>query len=306
MTNVMENLKEKAIALIEQGNTRLGSYRSVAAKCRISEATISQVRKGEYKAEGTDMYRKIIAALQIFDDNWVIVPNTNQKKQMKVIADCRNNAYFMCVSEKAGSGKTTAIKSYITKDEQGGSFFIACRKWGNRVFLMNLLRTLGINPESRYASNDDLLEQVIEFFAMRTEIKPILFIDQANSLKGSAFTNIIIHLYNELEGQISVMAFGTEQLQKEITKGVKYSKDGYDETESRFGRKYISLPGSNYNDVKAICEANGITAGDKIQEIFAECKPVKKVIEKRIVSVIEDHRRLKRIVTRELLKQGGR
>ena len=303
MSTNVENLKQKAAALIELSKTKLGSYASVAAKCRISEGAINQVRTLVYKAEGTDMYRKIISALDMFEDNWVIVETTNMRKINTVIADSRKKCMFMAVSEKAGSGKTTAIKTYANNDATHSSFFVRCRAWGNRAFLMQLLRTLGINPESRYASNDDLLEQVIEFFKMRTDSKPVLFIDQANSLRGNAFTNIVIHLFNELEGQMALVAFGTEALMKSIKKGVKYNKEGYDETDSRLGRRYISLPGSNLSDVTRICQANGIKDTAMITDIFEECKPIKKAEGKRIVSMVEDHRRLKRIVIRESLKQ---
>lgn len=305
MTNVQDSFKEKAIALIEQAKNKLGSYASVASRCKVSEGAISQIKTGTYKAEGNDMYRRIINTLQVFDDGWQIVQTSNLKKLHYVMTDCRNKSFFMAVSEKAGSGKTTAIKNYVVNDATNGSFYIKCRKWGNRVFLMNLLRTLGINPESRYSTNDDLLEQVIEFFQMRTDIKPVLFIDQANSLKPSAFTNIVIHLYNELEGQLGLLAFGTENLAKEIKKGVRYNKEGYDETDSRLGRKYITLPGSTLADTTKICQANGIKEQAMIQAIFNECMPIKKNEGGRVITVIEDHRRIRRIIERELLKQSA-
>jgi type II secretory pathway predicted ATPase ExeA len=302
MANVQDLLKEKAAKLIEAVKPKLGSYNAVAAKCQVSPAVINQVRNGTYDVEGNEMFHKIIAALEIFDEKWTVVSTTNMRKLFMVMNDARKKNWFMAVSEKAGSGKTTAIKSYISQDGSNASYFIKCRKWGNRAFLMALLRTLGINPESRYSSNDELLQQVIEFFEMRAGQDPILFIDQANSLKPGAFYNVIIHLFNEREGQMGLVAFGTENLQKEIKRGVKYAKDGADETDRRLGRKYITLPGSNYKDVTAICEANGIVGEDLIKEIWEECKPVKKNMENRILTVIEDHSRLRRIIERNLLK----
>lgn len=302
-TNVTENLKVKAATLIEISKQRLGSYAAVSNKCKISEATINQVRTGKYQAEGSDMYRKIIAALELFEDNWHIVETTNLKKLFMVINDSRKKSLFMAVSEKAGSGKTTAIKNYVNNDATNSSFYIRCRNWGNRTFLMQLLRQIGINPESKYSSNDDLLQQIIDFFKMRTDAQPILLIDQANSLRGNAFTNIVIHLFNELEGQMGMVAFGTEALGKMIKKGVKYNKEGYDETESRLGRRYITLPGSNFKDTEKICRANGINDEAMINSIFQECSPVKKNEGGRIITTIEDHRRLKRIILREILKQ---
>jgi predicted metal-dependent peptidase len=102
---------------------------------------------------------------------------------------------------------------------------------------------------------------------------------------------------------MGMVAFGTEALAKMIKKGVKYNKEGFDETDSRLGRRYITLPGSTMADVSKICKANGITDDDRIAAIFNECSPIKKSEGGRMVTVVEDHRRIKRIVLRELLKQ---
>jgi hypothetical protein len=60
MTNVQKN---EILQLIEDEKERLGSYRAVAGKCKLSEATISQLRKGSYAAEGSDVYETIALAL---------------------------------------------------------------------------------------------------------------------------------------------------------------------------------------------------------------------------------------------------
>jgi hypothetical protein len=301
-TNVKESLKEKVTSLIIAAEKSLGSFRAVATKCGVSPSAISQLVNGTYSVEGEEIYRRIIATLEIYNDGWVIAHTTNLKKMYVVMNDARKERLFLGVSEKAGAGKTTSIKQYVSEDKSNASYFIKCRSWGNKVFLTNLLRTLGINPDSRYSTNDDMLEQVIEFFKMKVEVFPILFIDQINSLRGSAVTNIIIHLYNELEGQMAVMAFGTENFEKEMKRGVKHNKQGFDETDSRFGRRYITLPGSTLADVTKICEANGIADKVLAEEIFKECNPIKKNTGGRIVTVVEDHRRVKRVIQRELIK----
>ena len=66
--------KNEILELVEDEKQRLGSYRAVANKCRISEATISQLRKGSYAAEGDDIYTTIALALGYSFDSgtWTI------------------------------------------------------------------------------------------------------------------------------------------------------------------------------------------------------------------------------------------
>ena len=134
---------------------------------------------------------------------------------------------------------------------------LKCREWAKREFIENLIQEIGMEVPKGYVSIDKLWQVVINRFIQTKKHKPTLILDQANSLKPSAL-KFLIHLYNELEDEMSVIIVGTENLEKEIKLGVRYNKDGYDEIDSRFGRNYIHLIGSTQNDVTKICEANGI------------------------------------------------
>ena len=92
---------------------------------------------------------------------------------------------------------------------------------------------------------------------------------------------------------------GTENLKKEIKNGVNRCIKGYDELDSRFGRTYMNLLGATEADVVAIATANGLPR-DRVEAVWKEAGPVQKLQGGRYISVVEDMRRLKRIVQKEV------
>lgn len=166
-----------------------------------------------------------------------------------------------------------------------------------------MCQKLGIDAGKGYVGVDKLGMKVIDFFAKRQSRKPLLIVDEADKLRPSAL-RWFITLYNELEDKMAVVIAGTENLEKTISKGVKYNKLGFDEISSRFGRKFINnLLGARKEDVELICRANGIDDKAMISKIFEECEPVNIVIQEQSIKVVEDLRRLKRVIKRELIQQ---
>jgi hypothetical protein len=134
---------------------------------------------------------------------------------------------------------------------------------------------------------------------------PLLIVDQANSLKPSALRSHI-YLFNECEDKLGLVIIGTENLEHEIKKGVRLNKPGYDEFDSRFGRTYIHLIGATLSDTRKICEVNGVTDRDVQKKIFEKCQPTKTMVgdddNQKTIYVVEDIRRIKRLVKSERLK----
>ena len=71
---------------------------------------------------------------------------------------------------------------------------------------------------------------------------------------------------------------------------------------SRFGRKFVHLPGCTEGDVARICQSNGINNVKQQKTIFEECEPTSTFINNQNIKVVHDIRRIRRIVERELMK----
>ncbi len=300
--------KFEVVQAINDEINRLGSGSQVAQKCGVSAATISQMRNENWKLIKISMWQKVASKLNVNFSEWQIATNvTNTKILQQVFSNAKKYQLFTPVSEKAGSGKSAGAIQFITEYSHEGSFYIQCREWAKREFLENLSQSLGITKPKGMVTIDKLGESVINFFEDRIHLAPLLAIDEADKLKPAAL-RFLITLYNRLEDKIGLVILGTENLEKEIKRGVKLQKKGFDEIDSRFGRNYIKLIGNTKADIKSICAMNGITDTATQSLIFKESNPIKKKVEHLnthpvFVTVVEDMRRVKRVIKRELIKR---
>ncbi|WP_027394202.1 ATP-binding protein [Aquimarina latercula] len=297
MTDVQ---KTEIVKTINAAITRFGSANKFAINCGVSAATLSQMRNCEWENISVGMWQKVAAKSGYSYSTWNIAETTNYKLVQKVLNEAKEECLFVPISYPAGSGKSAGLKAWI-RNNPSFNFYVECKEWGKRDFLKNLITQLGMELPRTYATLDMLTNIVINFFIERRDYKPTLILDQANSLSPTAL-KVIIHIFNALEDEMSLIICGTENLKKTIDAGVKYNKDGYDEISSRFGRKFIQLLGAHKKDVALICEANGVFDKKLHTAIFNECEPKQKKIGTQFIPVVEDMRRLKRIIKREQIK----
>ncbi|MCL2328950.1 MAG: ATP-binding protein [Bacteroidetes bacterium] len=297
--------KNAILELIDEEKERIGSYRAVAKKCGISETAISLLRKGTYGADTDEVMTKIGVALGYdFDCNsWKIADITNFRIITEVLHDAKSESMFMGIAHPAGSGKTATSDAFLNRNRRNACFKVNCKEWGGRQFLCEVAKEIGAEMPKGYNNINVMIACISETFKRISAQKPLLIIDQANSLKPSALRTFI-HIFNECEDILGVVILGTENLEYEIKRGVRLNRTGYDEFDSRFGRKYIHLIGATLGDTIKICEVNGITDADTQKRIFADCNPTRITLEdsEKTITVVADFRRIKRLVKAERLK----
>jgi DNA transposition AAA+ family ATPase len=304
---ITEKQKDDLLAHIEAEKARLGTYNKVAVKCGISEGAISQIRSGTYPAESESVWHKIAKALNysLHAEVWNIVNIDNTKTIVHYLQAAKTRSLAIGFSHKAGSSKTTSTRLYEQENSATGVFRLECMEWNRREFLIQLCRTLGISIERNHALSDqnEMVTEIAEFFNQRAAIKPLLILDEADKLKPAALRTLI-PLYNLCESRLGLAICGTDNLEKEMKTGVRHQLKGYDELSSRFGRRFIHLPGATEGDVSKICTANGIADKKVHKLIFEECETVRGFVENQEVKVTHDLRRVRRIIERKLLEMG--
>lgn len=297
---IMTDIQKNEIASLVMGEkTHLGSLSRVATKCGVSEATISHILNGKWETITDKMWTKIAHIVDWKPEGWQIVDTTNTKILHNVFTSAKRKSLFVAVSHRAGSGKTASSKAYASTTED--VFYLQCREWSRKDFLTKFCQIAGIDPGRGYFNADQIIEKIVTYFQQRASRKPLVIIDEADKLKPAALRSLI-PLYNECEGIVGLVILGTDNLEKEVKRGVKYDKKGYDELDSRFGRNFIHLVGATMTDVRKICQANGIDDRQLQHEIFSECEPSKEMVDGRLLSVVSDLRRVKRAVMREQLR----
>jgi AAA domain len=299
MTSLSQEQKHQIISLIEIEKQARGTYDAVATFCGVSPTAINLMKANKYETKGDDAWLQVGTRLGLFKD-WLTYETQDCRSIAKVLSDSRTNSTFMRIVDNGGIGKTTGLKHYQAKNGGTGNInYIRCLEWGKREFMAKLCQALGINISKGYKSPNELIEIVIEHYQQKAALKPQLLIDEANKLKRSAKL-YLIPIFNECEDFLSVVLTGPDDLDKEIEAGVKNGWKGYDEIDSRFGRRSIKLIGSTEAEVIAICKLNGYDNETRIKEVFEASKPIRTTVTVQgkpvVLRVIKDLRRIKQMV----------
>lgn len=290
--------------------TRLGSQSKVAEKIGVSVASLSLWLNGKYGADTSKMDAKIAAALGYQEDGWQVVTSiANYRKIEFVVRSCKQESMWMAISNKAGSGKTQTLEHLFNRDLSGSVIFIQAEEWNARQFLLELAeRTCGV-PKRSYTDIPTLLKLITEYLNRLAADQPLLIIDEADKLRPAALRKLI-PIYNRTEHRLGCVLAGTENLHKEIARGVRNNLKGYDEIDSRLGRTFIDLPGATEQEVRDICLANHLDEA-AASRVWSEVEKVKKItrvksktkgdVREKSVFLCEDLRRLMRLIKKEQL-----
>lgn len=239
------------------------SQNYVAAKAQVSTAVISKLVNGNMEHISDAMLHKIQSNLKL-DPNWNIAITSNLEEMYNHCYNAQHECLQLCISDKAGKGKTNGFEYYDRKNEN--VFHIECQKsWTVKVFVRQLLIAVGKKPQG---TTWEMLEDFDR--SIRNIENGLLIFDQADHLKEPQF-NMIMDFANDYKGRLGIIISGVKHLERRMRKGVQGEKGSYDELESRFGRSYIELDPISLKDVTKICYANGLEDAAAIQTIYDTC-----------------------------------
>jgi hypothetical protein len=301
--------KAAIIQLIEQKKAALGSYSAVANFCDVSNAALTSLVKGTYKADGDDMIiaigHKLGWKVDNDTDGWVHVETTDYRTVHQVFKDARKNKFFVGFSDVGGIGKSANLEYIAKQYEPTGVFYMVCKEWNLRELLEKWAQCLGINLEAGSLSYQH--ETITNHLLSLANRSPVMIFDEIDKLKPAA-KRIIIPTYNDINGRAAFIASGGPSFEAEIKRGVKLKRLGYDEIDSRLARRYIKLMGATKGDTKKMAEANGIEGIQQatLNKLFDQCNPVVVNVEtddgqKVSVPVVKDVRMIRRAIETYIL-----
>lgn len=239
------------------------SQNTVAANAQVSGATISQLKAHNWQHIADNMFRKVQSNLRI-DLNWNVAETDNLKEVYHYCNSAQSQGMAICVSDKAGKGKSNGFKYYDRAN--ANVIHLECkRSWSKKSFVKQLLIAMGVNPVGT-------TEEMLDRFNVQVKKmhQPLLIFDQADKLKDPQL-DLFMEFYNDHEAHLGIILSGVKALEKRIDQGRQRNKIGYDEIYSRFGSKYISIDPVSLSDVTKICQANGVDNARDIQIIYDTC-----------------------------------
>lgn len=246
----------------------------------VSPATVSNMVNEKWELITDEMWRNVAAQIGFNAGNWVVVPTSVHNTLYDLLRDAQSDSGVHAIVGVAGCGKSETAKSYVAENKR--SYRLACSEyWNRKVFMLELLIAIGVDP-SGYTVNE-MMREVVR--VLKSQDCPLLILDEADKLSDQVLY-FFITLYNQLEDSCGIILLATDFLKKRIQRGVALKKKGYNEIYSRIGRRFIELNGNTYEDLTAICQANGLNNIKQIEKIVdsseADVRRVKKLVKAQI------------------------
>jgi len=232
----------------------------------VSAPTISALMNGNWTNISDDMWRNIAAQVcTATTDEWQIVGTAAHQEMNYVLDDAQRWRSVTWVVGDAGCGKTTAARQY--EATHGEAFYILCSEDMRRGdFIRDIARRIGLRTDG--STLRDALDAISAALVQMQH--PLLIFDEADKLSERVF-HYFIDLYNRLEERCGIVFFSTAYIKRRIKIGLRYDKKGYNEIDSRIGRKFFELePPTSPSDVYAVCAANGLNDKAVISGIIRE------------------------------------
>ena len=257
----MENKKqivEKLTAYVE----RIGSQNKAAKTMKgVSAATISQMINGNWDKIAEEMWKKVAVAVGADDSRWNVAETVAYLQLNTFMEGVQKQSRVMAITAPAGSGKTFASKCY--EQSHKNVYRLMCNEfWSKNDFVNELLRAMGVKCDGYTKS--ERLNVICE--NLEKQNHPLLIFDEFDKLNDNVW-QFLITIYNRLEDQCGIIVLSTDYIQKRMHNGLRWNKKGYPEIYSRMGSKFVELKKISYEDVKLICENNGVTDEAVIEDI---------------------------------------
>lgn len=231
----------------------------------VSAPTISSIMNDNWDNISDDMWRNIAAQVcTATTDEWQIVGTAAHQEMNYVLDDAQRWRSVTWVVGDAGCGKTTAARQY--EATHGEAFYILCSEDMRRGdFIRDIARRIGLRTDG--STLRDALDAISAALVQMQH--PLLIFDEADKLNERVF-HYFIDLYNRLEERCGIVFFSTAYIKRRIKIGLRYDKKGYNEIDSRIGRKFFELEPTSPSDVYAVCAANGLSDKATISGIIRE------------------------------------
>lgn len=230
----------------------------------VSPATVSQILNSKYTNISDDMFTRIAAQIGYSWERWQIHASTAFNEITFALSDAQMYKNVTWVVGNAGCGKTTAAIEY--RRTHRNVFYVLCSEDMRRNdFVREIAKQVGAPTDSNNLR--DILEYAIQMIQFLNN--PLLIFDEGDKLTDSVFT-YFISIYNRLENRAGIIFMSTSHIKRRMEAGLRYNKKGYQEIDSRIGRKFFEVDETNANDIYAICKANDLTDETEIKKVIKD------------------------------------
>lgn len=279
-----QNEKIKIVELLRKFVSKKGSQNKASTALKVSSAVVSHLLSGNWEPYSDDIFRKIGAQVGHNSLEWKFANTSNSEKLLQQLEHAKDSSKLMTIIAPAGSGKSEITKKFTEENEN--VFRIECGTyWDPFFFLNSILQQMNIVSNSQKPAY--MLEEIFDNILKLED--PQIIIDEIDKVDDKVLAYLIT-FYNKLFKKCSVVILATNYLVKRINDGVRLQKKGYNEIKSRFGR-YYEFEQTTADDVRIVCETQGIQDSDTIKTIARESRGDFRIVRDLIEEVLENETR---------------
>ncbi len=241
---------------------------AVASLKDVSHATMIAIRDGRWQNISDKMWRNVGK-----QTGWnpggrheaAVVETRDYRTMLFYFNLAKNEGETFSIVGGRGFGKSFAGKHYRDSMKGRNVYYLECAEyWTPKHFLGEIIAAMG---KTFIGSTYDMMAFIIA--EMRRQDNPLIILDEVDKLDDKSL-RFFITLYNRLNKLCGVVWTATDNISRRLMRGLRLGKTGYDEIYSRIGSAHIQLSGTTYDEVKAICEANGIDDLEEINRLHNE------------------------------------
>lgn len=279
-----QNEKITIVELLRKFVAKKGSQNKASTSLKVSSAVVSHLLSGNWDPYSDDIFRKIGAQVGHNSLEWKFANTSNSERLLQQLEQAKDSSKLMTIIAPAGSGKSEITKKFA--DENENTFRIECGQyWDPFFFLNSILQQMNVVSSAQKPAY--MLEEIFDH-VLKLE-NPQIIIDEIDKVDDKVLAYLIT-FYNKLFKRCSIVILATNYLVKRINDGVRLQKKGYNEIKSRFGRYYEFEP-TTAQDVKIMCETQGITDVETIKDIAKQSRGDFRIVRDLIEEVLENETR---------------
>jgi hypothetical protein len=264
----LSNDKKLEIAdLLARYCDQYGSRNSAAASLKnVSPSTVSSILNGKWENISDVMWKSVRAQVSpSTGTDWELVETPTFKDVLFVMRQAQEDRAMIWLTAPAGSGKTATAEYY--KAQHKNVIYLLCDEdMKKSSFSIELARAAGMRINTQKPAREKIM-QVID--AISEMDSPLLIFDEGDKLSDNLLYYFIT-IYNHLKNKAGIVFLSTNYMQKRMQNGLNRNWKGYQELDSRIGRKFYEAEEPTANDVYAICKANGVRGEKEINEIVKD------------------------------------
>lgn len=256
--------REEIVRALESYCKVRGSQNKAAATMKgVSSGTISQMLNGKWDLITEKMWQTVEGYVCSVLADWNAAETKTFKELTTLFSAAQRESLVVCVTGEPGTGKSFASKIY--EKENKNVFRVACSEyWTKSDFVEELLRVSG--EERSGQGYNKSMKMMYALAGFKTKKQPLIIFDEFDKLTDSCWY-MFITLYNELEDRCGIVTLSTNYIEKRISMGLRRNRKGYKEIWSRLGNTCVELSGVGMDDVKKVCEANGVNEQVVVDDI---------------------------------------